>query len=80
MLNNKKKIKFLAVCDCIPGWAAFNNSCYLMFQSSKQFSSAQKACMTYGANLVSVNNNDEMKFLTNYTSSISNKDFWVFYL
>ena len=71
---------FLANCGCPTGWTEYNGSCYLARSIPNFFKSAQIDCKNQGGSLVTLNSQDELKYIYSFASSLftTNGSIWVY--
>ncbi|XP_076840882.1 macrophage mannose receptor 1-like isoform X2 [Brachyhypopomus gauderio] len=60
-------------------WLSYKENCYAFITSKESWNTASQICMTRGANLVSIIDPPEGKFVENYISLLSNSasNFWI---
>uniref|UniRef100_A0A914CV39 C-type lectin domain-containing protein n=1 Tax=Acrobeloides nanus TaxID=290746 RepID=A0A914CV39_9BILA len=63
--------------QCGVGWVYYNLYCYKMYNQELDFYSASSFCLNIGANLVSIQNNDENNFLDAFSGMSSTKMTWI---
>jgi len=72
---------------CPAGWSSYNSSCYYVSTVAKKQSEARDDCQGFGGDLVSVENDDEMNYITSisfvvlsfyYSTKLSNKNRPIF--
>ncbi|XP_043975112.1 galactose-specific lectin nattectin-like [Gambusia affinis] len=55
--------------SCPSGWTKYGNRCFLFQNVQTDWASAERACTGLGANLASVHNSDDQRFLKNLVNS-----------
>ncbi|KTF73016.1 hypothetical protein cypCar_00047225 [Cyprinus carpio] len=59
-------------------WIPFKDSCYSFVMDQRSWSRASRLCMTWGASLVSIRDEEEQKFIENNLMLVeSYKSFWI---
>ncbi|RXN21640.1 macrophage mannose receptor 1-like protein [Labeo rohita] len=59
-------------------WIPFRDSCYAFVTDGRSWSRAARLCMTWGASLVSIRDEDEQKFIERILMVLdSSEDFWI---
>jgi len=61
---------------CESGWNSYGNSCYKVFSESKNWNSAENACIDNSAHLASIHSDEEVDFLSNILN-VQSRYFWI---
>ncbi|RWS02670.1 C-type lectin domain family 4 member G-like isoform X2 [Leptotrombidium deliense] len=60
--------------ECPQKWIRFNGNCYLFDLKTSTFYQNEERCKSFGGYVVSINNEDENKFVT---SKLKKTSFWI---
>ncbi|XP_055958871.1 uncharacterized protein LOC126830395 [Patella vulgata] len=61
---------------CKAGWKSYNDKCYLVIEDIETWADARAACLSVGAELVSISDSHEQDFVASLTADVR-ADMWI---